>query len=118
MARALLNISTMKLFSSAVVIAGLALGSIAFGQDPAPKPQSDTPSVSVTGCLVKGETPNNYVVTDQKSGDKLPFSGPATLDKYVNQTVTLTGTVATQGQDKVFKPQKIEQVSPSCEKGK
>lgn len=55
-----------------------------------------------------------YVITDQKSGDKLPFNGPPQLDKFVNQTVTLTGTVAGQGSDKTFKPEAINPVSPTC----
>src|SRR5690242_14662114 len=111
----------MKLFSSAVLIAFLAVGTLAYGQEgqgapPAQKQQSDTPKVSVTGCLVKGETANNYLITDQKSGDKVPFAGPAQLDKYVNQTVTLTGSMVSQGSDRVFKPESINPVSPSCEK--
>ena len=119
----------MKLFSTAVYFACLALGSVAYaqgaGQGTPPSQQppaqqreqpSDTPKVSVTGCLTKGSGTNDYLITDQKSGEKVPFNGPAQLDKYVNQTVKLTGTMASQGSDKVFKPETINQISPSCEK--
>lgn len=70
----------------------------------------------MTGCLTKGSGATEYVITDDKSGEKVPFNGPAQLDKYVNQTVKLTGTMASQGADKVFRPQTINQVSPSCGK--
>jgi hypothetical protein len=111
----------MKLLSSVVIPACLALASLAYGQDPpqgTPTPQKsgDASKVSVTGCLTKGTNANEYLVTDQKTGEKLPFAGPAQLDKYLNQTVKLTGTMAGQGEDKVFKPEAINQVSASCEK--
>jgi hypothetical protein len=111
----------MKLFSSVALFASLTLGSLAYGQDPAqrtppPQKQSDAAKVSVTGCLIKGTSAGEYTVTDVKTGEKVPFAGPATLDKYLNQTVRLTGTMAAQGSDKVFKPEAINQVAPTCEK--
>ena len=119
MARSLLKSKHMKLLSSAVIVACLALGGIAYAQEgtpPTPKQQSDTPKVTVTGCLAKAETANTYVITDQKSSEKLSFNGPPQLDKYVNQTVTLTGTLAMQGSEKVFKPEAINPVSTTCSK--
>ena len=112
----------MKLFSSVVLLAGLALGSLAYGQDPAqttppPQKQSNAPKVSVTGCLMKGTEAAQYVITDQKTGEKVPFSGPSQLDKYVNQTVKVTGTMVAQGQEKIFKPESINQVADTCQKG-
>src|SRR4051794_14522576 len=113
----------MRLLSSAVFLALLAVGSIAYAQDPGqttppsqPK-QSDAPKVSVTGCLTKGGGTGEYLITEQKSGEKVPFNGPVQLDKFVNQTVKLTGTIAAQGGDKAFKPESINQISPTCEKG-
>jgi uncharacterized protein YdeI (BOF family) len=86
----------------------------------APQTSPATPgeqsSVSITGCLTKGTAAGNYVITDQKSGEKYPFSGPAQLDKFVNQTVTLSGAMTTQGADKAFQPQRIAPVSTTCEK--
>jgi len=108
----------MKLFPSLALFACLALGSLAYGQDPPqgtpPQKSSDASKVTVTGCLTKGTSANEYVITDQKSGEKVPFAGPAQLEKYVNQTVKLTGTMAAQGQ---FKPESINQVAATCEKG-
>ena len=112
----------MKLFSSVVLLTGLALGSVAYGQDPAqPTPPAqkptDAPKVIVTGCLMKGTEAAQYMITDQKTGEKVPFSGPSQLDNYLNQTVKLTGTVVAQGQEKVFKPESLNQVAATCEKG-
>jgi hypothetical protein len=112
----------MKLFSSVVLLAGLALGSVAYGQDPAqttPPPQkpTDAAKVSVTGCLMKGAEAAQYMITDQKTGEKVPFTGPSQLDKYLNQTVRVTGTIVAQGQEKVFKPESINQVADTCQKG-
>jgi hypothetical protein len=115
-ARFLLHLVTMNPLSSVILLTGLALGSVAYGQDPAPQKPSDAQKVSVTGCLVKGTEPNQYMITDQKTGEKLPVSGPSQLDKYVNQTVKLTGTLAAQGEDKVLKPQSINPVAATCEK--
>jgi hypothetical protein len=127
----------------AIIVACAALTSVAYGQNQtpsgpptgAPSAQSEpgqqqspqtpqtspaTPgeesSVSITGCLTKGTAGGNYVITDQKSGEKYPFSGPAQLDKFVNQTVTLSGAMATQGADKAFRPQRIAPVATTCEK--
>lgn len=124
MARILPKASHMKLLSSTILFASLAVGSFAYGQQagqsaPPPTPsqqQSDTPTVSVTGCLVKGETNGSYVITDQQSGEKLTFPGPDQLDNYVNQTVRLTGTMSSQGSSKAFKPQRISTVSSTCQK--
>jgi hypothetical protein len=115
-ARSLLQRAPMKVFSSAVLFTCLALGSATYGQTPeqsTPQKSSDATKVTVTGCLTKGDGANEYSITDQKTGQKVPFSGPSQIDKYVNQTVRLTGTV----QDKVFKPEAINQVAATCDKG-
>jgi hypothetical protein len=110
----------MKLFSCAITFVGLTLGSLVYAQAPPQgKPPSDerqenaNSKVSVTGCLTRGTEANTYQISDQKSGTNLPFNGPGQLDRYVNQTVTLTGTM---GSDKVFKPETVKQVAASCEK--
>jgi hypothetical protein len=104
------------------LFASLILGAAAYAQEPGAPPsqqkeQNDAQKVSVTGCLAKGQGGSGYTVTDQKSGQQVAFNGPAQLDKYVNQTVRLTGTVESQGGEKVFKPTAITSVSPSCEAG-
>jgi len=113
----------MKLLCSIVFLTGLALGNTAYGQDPSQSPpqqkQSDSQKVSVTGCLGKGAAVGEYTITDQKTGEKVPFAGPAAqVDKYLNQTVKVTGTISSEGQSKVFKPESIDQVAASCEKAK
>ena len=123
MARSVLKDWPMKLFYSMVLLTGLALGNIAYGQDPSqsppPQKQSDAQKVSVTGCLAKGAAAGEYTITDQKTGEKVPFAASAEqLDKYLNQTVKLTGTVSGQGQGKIFRPESIDQVAATCEKGK
>jgi len=103
-------------------MAGLAAGAVYAQEGQQPQqpqtPPSDSSKVSVTGCLTKGVSNGEYVIADQKTGAKVPFAGPAQLDKYVNQTVRLTGTVSPEASGKTFKPDSINQVSPSCEGGK
>lgn len=110
----------MKLFPSMLLVAGLAVGCIAYGQSPSQPtaPQSDSGKMTVTGCLTKGASAGQYTMTDQKTGEKTSIAGPDELDKYVNKTVQLIGTLSTQGQEKVFKPESVSQVSASCEKSK
>jgi multidrug efflux pump subunit AcrA (membrane-fusion protein) len=110
---------TMKLFPSVILLTGLVLGSVAYGQDPAPSPQKSSAAqkISVTGCLMKGTEPSQYMITDQKTGEKVAVSGPSQLDKYLNQTVKLSGTLAAQGQDKVLKAESLNPVAATCEKG-
>jgi hypothetical protein len=112
----------MRILSSIVLVGGLAMGSFAYAQDPPRTPpqtpppaekSGDASKVSLTGCLTKGATAGEYSITDQKSGEKVSFSAPAQLEKFLNQTVRLTGT---QGQDKAFKPESVNQVAASCEK--
>jgi hypothetical protein len=113
----------MKAFTFAAIFACLSLGAIAYAQEP---PQStppsqqapaDAPKVSITGCLTKGATATQYVITEEKTSQQVPFAGPAQLEKYLNQMVQVTGTVVAQGSEKVFKPESINQVSPNCAKG-
>ena len=115
----------MKLLYSACFIAVLGL-SAAYAQDPnqssqpqqkqQQQPQSDPQKTSFTGCLTKGSTTGSYILTEQTSGQKVSFNGPEQLDRFVNQTVKLTGTVSGDGADKQFNPETIAQVSPSCGK--
>jgi len=112
----------MKLIHSAFLTAMLALGTAAYaqGQNQPPPQQKQQPTdaskTSYTGCLTKGASDGNYVITDQGSGEKVPFAGPSQLDRFLNQTVKLTGTVSGQGADKVFNAETVAQVAPSCTK--
>jgi hypothetical protein len=98
----------------------LALGSLAFAQSPsrqAPPPEksNDAPKVTVTGCLAKDSAANAYTITDKQTGEKLAFQAPAQIEKFLNQTVKLTGTMVTKGQEKSFQPETINQVAATCQ---
>ena len=68
----------------------------------------------MTGCLAKGTSTGQYVLTD-KTGAKTNVSAGVGVDleKHAgNHTVRLTGTKETDGS---FTAGKIEQVSAACE---
>jgi hypothetical protein len=65
---------------------------------------------------MKGETEDQYALTDNKSGEKFSFAAPNQLQRYLNQTVQLTGTVIMQGATKSFRPESVKSVSASCER--
>jgi hypothetical protein len=115
-----------KLFFPTVLCLCVGLAASACAQDPQQppprtpqqqqQPQSPAQKVTVTGCLAKGSDGSQYVVTDQKSNEKLSFSGSPQLDKYLNQTVKLTGSVMTRDSgEKIFQPESIATVAPSCD---
>jgi hypothetical protein len=117
-----------RFFASALLFACATFTSVGFAQNQspdqsqasphaaAPSQQGEGSAVSITGCLTKGSADGSYVITDQKTSQKYPFSGPPQLDKFVNQTVTLTGGMTSQGSDKQFRPDRIAPVSSTCEK--
>jgi hypothetical protein len=108
----------------------LGLGLAAFAQNPGQRPPAPTPgqadpspqangrSATLTGCLMKGETEDQYALTDNQSGEKFSFAAPSQLQRYLNQMVQLTGTVTTQGGAKSFRPESVKSISPSCEPAK
>jgi hypothetical protein len=117
----LLLLSTFSVF--------IGLGSVALAQNPSQRTPQSQPqaaqqeerggdTVTLVGCLAKGGTPDQYVITETKSGQKLAFGGPNQLEKYVNQTVQLTGTMVNKDGEKTFQPESLKPVSPSCEASK
>ena len=61
------------------------LGGGLYAQNPpAPQDQQDTGGTTITGCLTKGTSTGEYVITDSKSGEKTTFAGPDRLESYVN----------------------------------
>jgi hypothetical protein len=119
------------LFAPAVLTVFLGLGMAAIGQQapgqgaPPSQPGAQEPRaggaqdqgerVSLTGCLAKGTQSNQYEITDKSSHEKVAFPGPSQLDQYVNQTVTLTGTMMAAGNgQKIFRPDSINRISNSC----
>jgi hypothetical protein len=118
-----------KLSTSAMFTVFIGLGIAAFAQNPNQRtPPSQQPPQSeqneqaadqpmtLTGCLMKGEQPEEYSVTDNKSGEKVSFAAPEQVLKYVNQTVELSGTVTTRGGARAFRPESLKAISPSCER--
>ena len=77
--------------------------------------QQDSSAVSYTGCLTRGQSPQQYVIADSQTGSPVQFAGPTALDKFVNQTVTIRGAVDSQEGKQVFHPKTISRVSSSCE---
>lgn len=108
----------------------LGLGLAAFAQNPGrgtpdqtpnqadPSAQSDSKSATLTGCLMKGDTEDQYALTDNESGEKYSFAAPNQLQRYLNQTVQLTGTVTMQGGAKSFRPESVKSIAASCERQK
>jgi hypothetical protein len=69
------------------------------------------PPASITGCLTKGESGDQWVLVDSQSGAKMAVTG-AEFDKHANHTVKVTGTPSEDG--KSFAVAKIEHVADSC----
>ena len=77
-----------------------------------PEPAKMSKTMTLTGCLNKGEREQHYTFTDLKTGRKMTVTGPADLEKHSsNHTVKITG--ARTGD--VFDVTKVEHVSPTCE---
>lgn len=121
-----------RLSRIATLTAFVTLGTLSFAQAPGPQRRppaqqtdpADPPSpndgspLTVTGCLMKGTSANEYAITDSTSGEKYSFGAPDQLQRYLNQTVQLTGTVFAKGGEKSFRPESVKSVSPSCQSQK
>jgi len=84
-------------------------------RDAPTQPAAQGEKVTLTGCLMKGTDANQYVITDKESKEKTTFPGPAQLDRFVDQTVKLMGTMMVSDKgDKVFRPESIASVAASC----
>jgi hypothetical protein len=116
-----------KFIHSAMFTVFIGMGIAAFAQNPnqrtppsqqdqsEPNEQAGGQPMTITGCLMKGDTPDQYAITDNKSGEKISFAAPDQLQKFLNQTVQLTGSVMNRGGQRTFQPQSVKAVSPSCE---
>jgi hypothetical protein len=103
----------------------LSVGALSYAQENPPtqqppaqrerqRSQDEGTPATIRGCLTKGSQAQEYVVADQKSGEKVSFAGSAKLDSYVNQTVELTGQIVERGGEKAFQPQAIKSVASTC----
>jgi hypothetical protein len=108
----------MKFFLPLTV--SLLMGA-AFAQNPPTPPtqqqQSDT-SITIIGCLTKGDTVGQYSISNAKTGQKMNFTAAEPMDTYVNHTVQMTGTITNNGSgDKNFTPQTVKALSDNCSGG-
>lgn len=114
--------TNILLFVSAFLF--LSVGALSYAQEPPPRPaqpqdpKSEVTPVKLTGCLTKGNQAQAYSITDETSGEKVMFSGPAKLDSYLNQVVEVRGEIVEDGGKKVFQPHAVKSVSASCKSGK
>jgi hypothetical protein len=97
----------------------LSVGTLGYAQQPPAQQDSQRPKdegapMTLKGCLTKGSQPQQYIVADEKSGEKVAFAASSKLDSYVNQTVEISGKVVDRGGDKSFQPQSVKSISSSC----
>jgi len=78
--------------------------------------QSPGQPKTLVGCLTKGQTDHQYVLADQKTGEKVSFLASERIEPYLNQTVQLDGQEVTRNGEKAFAPQSVKKVSASCGK--
>jgi hypothetical protein len=102
-----------KLIIPAALAALITLSLPSFAQDDKERDRMKQGS-SVTGCLAKGDTPDQYVLSDQ-SGQKIVVTGSSDdLSKHAaNHTVKITGQPSADG--KSFTATKVEMISATCQ---
>ena len=95
------------------LIAMFAISQPSFAQDQNQADRMKAPATTVTGCLTKAETGDQWVLTDPASGNKIAVAGAADFEKHANHTVKITGAPSEDG--KTFNVAKIEHVADSCQ---
>ncbi|MFN0171614.1 MAG: hypothetical protein ACKV22_34795 [Bryobacteraceae bacterium] len=69
----------------------------------------------VTGCLTKGAQAGEFILTDEKSGERMIAAGSPDLEKHAaNHKVKVTGSREPGDGKQVFKVTSIEHVSDTC----
>ena len=69
--------------------------------------------VTVTGCLDKGDAPNQYVLTDLASASKMIVTGAPELEQHAaKHTERLTGTPSED--NKSLTVSKVEHIADTC----
>lgn len=93
-------------------------GVIGLAQQQQDKPREGerqrTEATTLTGCLAKGDTANEYILTDSKTGTKTAVTASAGVEigKHANHTVKLTGSKRADG---TFVATNLEHISAKCE---
>ena len=85
----------------------------AYAQEP-DKPANPAGEIVVTGCLKQGSSAQQFMITDEKTGETYTVAGADTLATHVNQTVRLTG----EAKGKAFTAKSVNQVAATCSAGK
>src|SRR6266700_678926 len=98
-----------KLIIPAALAALITLSLPSFAQDQDKERDRMKQGASVTGCLAKGDTADQFILSDQ-SGSKIVVTGSAEdLGKHAaNHTVKLTGAPSADG--KSFTATKVEMI--------
>jgi hypothetical protein len=96
----------------------MSFGSAVAQQRPATpqhQPDDDAQAVTLSGCLTKGSSDGQFIITDSKSNQKISFNGSPRLATYVNHTVELTGRMTDQNGERTFQPTAIKSLASTCE---
>lgn len=106
----------MKLVRTLLATAALTLlfsvSQPTFAQEQNQADRSAMPPATITGCLMKADTGDQWMLVDTTSGNKIVVTG-SDFDKHANHTVRITGTSSQDG--KSFTVAKIEHVADSCQ---
>jgi hypothetical protein len=107
----------MKLFLP-LALCIVSLGSAVAQQRPATPQQqqeADAQAVTLQGCLTKGSSDGQFVISDSKSGQKITFNGSPRLATYLNHTVELTGKMMDQNGERTFQATAIKSLASTCQ---
>ena len=100
---------SLNLLRASVVLFALAVPAT---PQEKPEPAKKSKTMTLTGCLNKGEREDHYSFTDLKSGSPMTVTGEPALAKHAsNHTVKITGYKSGE----VFNVTKVEHVSPTCD---
>jgi hypothetical protein len=101
-------------FANLLLVAAVSGGLMAMPQE-TKAPDKMAKETTMTGCLTKAAG-EGYVLMSEKTGNTLPVTGPAELEKHAaNHKVRLTGTLSTEGGKRVLNVAKIDHISETCE---
>ena len=99
------------LLATVAVMAMFAISQPSFAQEQNQADRMKAPPATITGCVTKAETGDQWMLTDPASGSKIALVG-SDLDKHANHIVKVTGAPSEDG--KAFTVAKIEHVADSC----
>jgi hypothetical protein len=96
----------------------VALAGTLFLAAPAQESQKQDQKESLVGCLTRGAMPGEFILTEEKSGDRIVVTGSEDLDKHAeNHKLKLMGTRTNEKGKTVFRVAMVEHISDSCTTG-